>query len=798
MDILLDELQRATEAPALLSAPPGTVLHTGAVETDLGPALAHLCIALEKCLFFGAGGVAPDFWEVLRLAGSDGPPVAVTDSPGAIAADSGGVSESKIAQRIESPEGNDPGLSAQGDAVIHHYCSGGIRSNVSGVSDSRQLSDIVSNLTRVHTGHGRCRAWVRGVLGLDNISSVAMELREAAAVAAEIKEKAGQTSTSAAVAAAVADLDSRTDDGLSIKVGSSKINVQEEEGVPGMHLGGESATSSNEHPVGCVQPDARDGDWGGGRISVRGSARLKPTGEIDNDCVDKPSSSLSDNLSARPDALPLWLRPGIQSKTVLEGICKCLMEFRSRLDERGLSIRLSLDHSWFDNENVAANTIYTWPSFPRDRLRCYVRGAGLGAADGEYVASADHSSDSDDDTGVKSNSLVLTGPNGCQICRQVCWTDEEDDLPMVGAETSDAVATATVVAPASADIGESTVVEDTDQGGQLVAIGTSEAPPERQSTADAMAAVPATKVTAAPCVPCWCIMVPILQPGVERRIAYYCQGDGALPPSRGWRVTEMTDMPAPTLVFGTGNSGGVDYQDVDHQGPLESGGSDHSSEASFKPAVIACEQEAAAAAVGAVSHTMIPASAPSIDRDSGSAREVTVLHPRARAGKEPAAADALVREKGPSVRSGVIATATRRLPGRRRKRRRPAETDGANRSNPHGELHEEFSASSGRVLRKSSAILQDDDALFVDGDRGLRPDAVGGSAVMNGGEVGLASGFTGLPSIVNDDERDEDYETADVAAFKAERWRLPEPSGELLLRAERTRQQALRLAEARL
>lgn len=798
MGILLDELQRATEAPALLSAAPGTVLHTGAVETDLGPALAHLCVALEKCLFFGAGGVAPDFWDVLRLAGSDGPPVAVIGAPGTIAADNSSISESKVAQGIESREGNDFGVFAQGNAKIQNSCEGGIRGSSSGVLDSRQLSDSVSNLSRVHTGHGRCRAWARGILGLDNASSVVMELQKAAAVATEVRDRAGGTSTSAAVAAAAASLDSRTNDGLSVNVGSYNTTVQEQEGEPGMHHGGDSAISSSEHPVDSAHPDATGGVCGRGRVSVRATAHLNTTDEVENDFLDEPSSSTSDTPPVRPDALPLWLRPGLQSKAVLDGICRCLMEFRSRLDERGLSLRLSLDHSWFDNENVAANTIYTWPRFPRNRLRCYVRGAGLAASDGEYVASADHSSNSDDDTGEKSNSLVLTGPNGCQIYRQVCWTDEDDDVRMVDAKTSSAAATATVGAPATADVGESTVLGETNQGAECVAIDASEAPPEKPSIADAVAAVPATTVTAAPCVPCWCIMVPILQPGAEKRIAYYGQGDGTLPPSRGWRVTEMTDMPAPTLVFGTGNSGGVDYQDVDHQGRPETGGSNHSSEASFKPAVIACGRGAAAAAAGTASHSMIPASAPSIHRDSASARRATVLHPRVGVGNEPAAADASVGEEDTGVCSGIRATVTRRVLGKIRKRRRPAETDGANRSGPSGKFHEGSSTSVGRIPRKSRAILQNDDPVCADGGRAVRPDAGGGSAVTNGGEVGLASGFARLPSILNDNDGDEDCGTADVTAFKAERWRLPEPSGELLLRAERTRQQVLRLAEVRL
>lgn len=749
MDILLDELQLATEAPALLSAPPGTVLHMGAVENGVGLALANLCVAVEKCLFFGAAGVAPDFWQVLKQAGSEELPSAGAGA-GACVLDE----EGNIAQGASSRKDGDSDVVAQGDGRIDRPL--GTRTSTSAYTTDARLSNIVSGLTRIHTGHGRCRAWARGLLGLDNESSAGMELRKAAAAAVATREKdrvAASTTGSVGVG-------SHIDDGVVVMTGASCGSVEKEACEP----------TRNGHLNGDAHHDASRG--GESSDSNRAMAQFHTANSADNNSIFESTPGPAADPSPRPlspHLLPLWLRPGFYATSVLENICICLLEFRGRLDERALSVRLSLDHAWFDQENVTAITIFTWPRFPRDHLRCYVRGAGLTSADGEYAAAADHAGEIGNENGVGTTSLVLIGPNGCQIY-QVCCTDDGDESGVAGVSAAAAAVDANATA-----VGGSDTVGDADGNHDLVAIETMGTPSE--TSADVGVAIPMAAVpVAAPCVVCWCIVVTGEQPMANKRIAYYCQGDGVLPPSHGWRATDPAEMPAPVLMFGTYNEGGA--QGVDHEGRPKTSGASNMSGASFKPALAAVEQDSAAA--GAVAWTRRSDDVSSVDKSGDSTSQ----------GMAGYSAYVAVGTDTMSVRSrdktSIAPASVRRIPGKRRKRRRPPEADGAT------------SFCSNSTFFRKSRIIQDGDADHVDSRRdGESPSvwsgAVGGGTSTGNDRVGQGSCAACIP-VVSEVGKSNEGE-ADVAAFMAERWRLPKPDGELLLRAERTRRQLLLLAE---
>lgn len=701
----------------LLSAPEGTVLHTGAAtaQTGLaGLALGRLSMALEKCLFFGAAGAAPDFWRVLQWARTDcSAAAAATGDP---IAKSAALGDDGDIDRVQDEENFQLiGKATGAEHLNGAECEGG------------GLVGTVCCLMRVHTGHGRCRAWVRGLLGLEGASAEA-GLRNAVAAAA--RERAG-------IGTEVANL------------GGGAVSPQVHvDTVVASPRSSRATTASNEHANESKDPDAGGGSGRGGRDGGDGS-NARPVASLDNAHVD-PLHTLSSADQSRPTPphfLPLWLRPGPQGASVVENVCVLLRELSHRLHERDLAIRPSLDHAWLDRENVAALTTYTWPRFPKDRLRCYVRDAGFEAAVGEYVPAWTRSNDEGEDDDA---SLVLVGPNGCQILRQVCSTDDEQ-ISLVGATTASERSkdnliqtprTSTVTIPSR---------EPADQITREAVVGPAPAP--------------------ALVVPLWCLVVPESAPGSKKRIVYYSQGNGALPPCRGWRATDAAGAPAPVFVFGTRNADGPDTDNAD-QG-------DHSAADNGKDEEVLLRSSFRAAIAPTVdaNFAMVdPTGTRSVASDS--AVEAT-LHPvvgvAAGGCVTGRSMDVSATEQ---VHGGTTSSARswpRRVPGRR-KRRRPPEL-AAVRAMREVDGTDSFRA----------AVKWDDTS---GGEVSLVwPRASDGDSAFGMGGDGVDSRNYAVAAM---DGGDGDQ---DVAAFKSQPWRLPELGGDLLLRAERTRQQLLRTAE---
>ncbi|CAM9796008.1 unnamed protein product [Scytosiphon promiscuus] len=570
--ILLEELQLAMESQLLLTPPEGTVLHTAMAEGGVGSALGHLCIALEKCLFFGAQGSMPDFWWVLGW--------------------NGGENDGQVGSPSEE---------------------GGV-SGAGGKAGAEPLSATVHRLTRVQTGHARCRAWARGLLGLD---------------------------------------------------GATPMRMPE--------------TNAHDHDYRSIAPP----------VSPRSSALL-----------------------------PLWLRARPQGASVLDDLCRLLGDFSRRLEERGLSVRPSLDHAWLEQESIAAATTYSWPSFRRARLRCSVRGAGLSAANGDHAG------------------LSLVGPNGCRICCQVGATAAEEGARVhsLSGSTGDAVG------------------EPAEETARLRSVGHAAVVKQENGAATQAKSLPRARATAAP-VPVarlWRLLVPADPPcSGGTRIAYYCLGDGPLPPSRGWRPAEAAEAPAPR--------GGGREDRAQIAGERHGGAED----GLFRAAV-----------------PLMPPVGENGDDGAGAVAAGDAFASAGVRGMGPdAVASELRVEAGPLLGDGLAGGPDaagggggRGRPTQRRKRPRPPELTG-------------------------SGCLAQDKRLEDAG--GGEPNDRCEEGPAGGGFGGNAA--SGVSSASVDDARGDDHDGSDdaVAAFKAERWRLPEPSGELLSRVERARERLERTMEER-
>lgn len=781
IDILLEELQLATEAPALLSAPEGTVLHTCAVETGVGPALAHLCVALEKCLFFGAGGAAPDFWEILWQAGRH-------DFPAA--AGFFFLEESSTARCAIPGTDNYDGVIAQGAASVDNLVLCGNASSLPGTGDN--FSAVVSSLMRVQTGHGRCRAWARGLLGLEGMSTAETELRKAAAAAAMLRYTAGVAATSTTNvidnSGGVVVKKAAVSDDVDLVAATADTSSRHDA----------SESTSNDPSTASDDPDAGGGSSSGSgdRSSVKPAPTHDTTIHVDKGDYDQSSLMPRDrpHRLLPPHLLPLWLRPGSQGASILDYICACLGSFQGRLIERGLSVRSSLDHAWLDQENIAAITTYTWPRFPRELLRCFVRGAGLLSVDGEYAPVADPTIESEG--GIAGNgSLVLIGPNGCQIRRLLCRTDDygisvadDESCPAAGAATD--------------NNGESLGVPVGDRGDLDATKPILEVPPDK--TVEPTMVKP-VETSMAPFVPCWCLIVPVSpQNRAEKRIAYYCQGEGVLPPFRGWRATDAPDMPAPLLVFGKHSEGGaLSAEGVNSESRTDAGEEEEVAGRPFR---------AAEAAIGLNLSETDPTVDAAGTRTAGDAASIEVfqttiaqpvMNPTLSARRGSAAyvaADgncAGAGDLGTEETSAAHSSVHQIAPFRRRKRRRPPERHDSARISSCN--NSDVDGGANAMLRIVSPKLPHALDNHVGNETSLT--RAGGSVGQDTeghdfarSRIRAEGGVTNMNGL----GEEESEENQDLTSFEAERWRLPEPFGELLVRTERIRQLIVEKAEASL
>lgn len=644
IDILIEQLQQSIEAPELHSAPSGTVLHTGATEAEVGPALNHLCVALEKCLFFGAKGSAPDFWWIIERAGRL---ITWSADPKPDGTRSGGGVTDSAEHIIATSRNSDVGLASIGGTT-----------EVVKDSSSEPLALTVGELTHVQTGHGRCRAWARALLGLDGANAQEELQRVSEAVIQEDETYV-----------------------IDYRKGARTVRGS---------LQGSDGGFSSEINVKHADPDA-----GGGGSSITSNPRATSRDEK------------RDAITLSKDHLPLWMRPGPQGASILEDLCRIFRDFHSRLDEKGLSVRPSLDHVWLDHENIAAATTYTWPRFPREELRCTVRGAGLVDANGEYSPV---STMGEDDVGDQSFKLTLVGPNGCQISRIDCVLDDE-----------------IIERPA----GHGTNL--TQESGEMeVDVKREKATMEDDLNVAAIfgdASLPSPEV--------WCLTVSV-GPGQGRRIAYSCLGDGVLPPSRGWRAADVTLMPPPLLGFAT-HTNGEPYSGGEDPTTEEGGG--EASEGTFEPVV-----------------TAFAGNLPPVVTERGWNVSGAVVAQAETSGDE------------------LVNSASTGYPRRWRKRRRPQER---------------------------SVVFDEDVATATDGAtsngksfipiEGIRGNVSDSSFRLSDGDVAVADEEfrAASPLSVEMDNLEEERQ------FMAERWTLPAPSGELLLRAERTRELLCRAAEVK-
>ncbi|CAM9788657.1 unnamed protein product [Laminaria digitata] len=476
-------------------------------------------------------------------------------------------------------------------------------------------------------------------------------------------------------------------------------------------------------------PGAAGGGGDGGRIALAAGA-VPPIDRQDHPSMPPPSG-----------ALPLWLRPGLQGASILDDICRFMGEFSGRLEERGLSIRPSLDHAWLDQENIAAVTTYTWPRFPQERLRCYVRGAGLSLANGTY-------SPSELDEGESGASLTLVGPNGCQICQQV-RAAVGYDAPAAKSVSPRDFARVKGVAVAGREIEQKVV-------------GEASRVPEESRTAATAPVVPQ-----APAAQLWCLLVPA-ESGPDMRSAYYSLGDGALPPSRGWRATDADEMPAPVLGFATHSDGDLDGGGRGGESATLTVGEGETTEALFDPAVPVARDD--------MDPVTIAAAGLSGADEMASSTPAAIETP-------------LEAETGGGNFVSALSTERSR---RRRKRRRSPELAAEC-------AFEEGAADVAAEDRHANGFVKVD--CLEAGD-------VGGSCGDSGGVLGLRSNapdietrldsdrFVGAGTCSTEADLHVDGDEA-VAAFKAEKWALPAPSGKLLLRAERTRELLRRTREGR-
>lgn len=246
-------------------------------------------------------------------------------------------------------------------------------------------------------------------------------------------------------------------------------------------------------------------------------------------------------------------------------------------------------------------------------------------------------------------------------------------------------------------------------------------------------------------------------------IAYFCLGDGPLPPSRGWRPAGDAESPAPVLRFATqaddgGFVGAGSRRGGREDNPaqaIEEERSDDDDAALFRAAL-------PPAGVGGVVAEGAPASGTAVAA-AGAPAEAGGVH-------------------GSNTSGGPAEATGRGRLKRRRKRQRPAEgiedaVRAVGREPPvHGELGTPQGHQAKGVLVETGSVIEESDAEACgDGSGG-----VGGGRRPPGG----------CSNASPDDDRGAGCEGSNeaVAAFKAERWRLPEPSGELLARLERSRE----------
>lgn len=654
IDILIEELQQSIEAPELHSAPSGTVLHTGATEAEVGPALNYVCVALEKCLFFGAKGSAPDFWWIIKRAGRLNTWSADTKPDGTRS--SGGVTDSPE-HMIATSRKSDVGLAAAGGTA-----------ELVKDSSPEPLALTVSELTHVQTGHGRCRAWARALLGLDG-ADAQEELQRVSEAVIQEEERLVETYA----------MDYRKEGLRNMKGDVRAGSIQ----------GSDSGVSSG------INVKHADPDAGGGGSSITSNPRATSRDEK------------RDAITLSKDNLPLWLRPGPQGASILEDLCRIFRNFQTRLYEKGLSVRPSLDHAWLDHENIAASTTYTWPRFPREELRCTVRGAGLVNANGEYSPAY---ALGEDDVGDGSFKLTLVGPNDCQICRRDCLLGDELIESPAGHGTN-----------LSQESGENAGHDK-----------------REKATMEEELKVAAIFGTTCPPTPeVWCLTVPV-GPGQSRRIAYSCLGNGVLPPSRGWRAADVTLMPPPLLGFATHTNGESCSGGED---PTTEGGGGEASEGTFEPVVMSFTGN----------------SPPVVTKRGWNVSGAAVA-------QTEACGDELVK------------LGSTGHPRRWRKRRRPPERSVV--------FDVDVAIATNGVTSNGKAFIPIEETRGKLSDSAFR---LSDGAVAEAGEGFRAAS----PSSVEVDNLEEERQ------FMAERWTLPAPSGELLLRAERTRELLCRAAEVK-
>lgn len=661
IDILLEEFQLATEASALLSAPEGSVLHIGAAEAGIGEALSRLCTALERCLFFGAVRSAADFWRLLEFASGN--------------------------DAIDSAE-----IYPVSSSVVK---TGGDRDTKTGAGfnlehvqpqRSRQLIRTVSGLTHVHSGHGRCRAWVRGLLSLDG-ESVEAELRHTAAVTARVMA-----------------ISSERDKKMMPEQGLSESN--------------DCATEADGSRHGADDPSVQhDAVSKSDTASGSGDSKAPGLAASLDDAGNKGAASSSSDQSRTilPHDLPLWLRTGSQGESILDDICMTLQDFQERLSDKALSVHSSLDHAWLDRENVAAAMTFTWPGFPRDHLRCYVNGAGVAVANGKYLPA--------ESVVDRGSDLVLMGPNGCHVCRRASGSETEancSNLP-------------------TADATVSTI--DQRRGDALDARRV-------KSTIRRARALPLLQ---------WFIAVPVPQGGEVRNV-YYCQGDGPLPPCRGWRSIEAADEPAPVLVFGSSE------EDLG----MKVAGEDNHSGDKQNEKVNVPDFEAAVSVDRAERATT--------DTSTVCADGVDTLEEASDGIDRPVAVDT-------PIEGGIDSTAQMSC-GALAQRKRPRFSQPVVIHLPDSEGDE------------TRGLLQGDGVIAERSSRRRSVSAEDGIALLPKADDAGVSGPGGgvlMEGLLGDDDVDQE-----AAAFMSKGWRLPERDGELLIRAERTRQKLRLIQEVRM
>ena len=745
---LLQELQLAMESPSLLSVPPeGTVLYLGTAEKEVGAALSHLCVALEKCLFFGAEGSMPDFWWVLDRASEGGAASSSAAASGGCGGGGGGGGGGDGGR-----EG--PSLDAKGKDVDDGGNSGGA-GDVRATKPPEPLATTIHRLTRVHTGHARCRAWARGLLGMEGASAEG-ELRKAAASVVHLPTTRATPDEPA--------LRSETGDSESEKVHAAvgalpsveaeNIDTSTSESDPDAG-GGVGRSVGTKFPAAAATAMATAAAAAAAAASV--DLPTNPRGH------DRPPSPPPTPLPS--SLLPLWLRSNAKGSSVLDDVCRSLVAFSRALDERGLSIRPSLDHAWLDQESLAAVTTYTWPRFRRARLRCYVRGAGLSAANGEYLpADAGEAEGGGNNGGATGDhDLTLLGPNGCKICRKAGGAS-------VGQR---ALLSAAVVANAAANLAGGSTAESI--SGRVVTngeTGTAASPATTTSSQqDDEAAKTAPADLSAPVARLWHLLVPEAESsGLEAtKTAYFCLGDGPLPPSRGWRSAGEAEAPAPVLRFATQAddggfvSPGIGRDEREDRQQARVAGEERSDDtALFGAAVPPGDVGVVAAEASSAVGTEAVAAGASVDPEA--------MH-------------------GSNTSVGPAEAVGRRRLKRRRKRRRPAEgvQDVVSSVRREYSIQDEpVVLPQGRYAHVGSAV--ESESAVVESDA---------KACGGGGDYDGRDRAGGGSSASADDDKYTGCEGGDeaVAAFKAERWRLPEPSGELLARVERSRELLRRTVE---